>query len=73
MEMMTDAGRTTIRLDTRSDLLKWLKEDDPVAILHLLMEADRVRADRVGDQVHFRGLIEFSNVCRRTCGYCGRR
>jgi len=73
MEMMTDAGRTTIRLDTRTDLLKWLKEDDPVAIRHLLMEADRVRADRVGDQVHFRGLIEFSNVCRRTCGYCGIR
>lgn len=33
--------------------------------------ADRVRADNVGDVVHLRAIIEFSNVCKRQCIYCG--
>ncbi len=39
----------------------------------LFMAADRVRKQFVGDQVHLRGLIEFSNVCQRSCYYCGLR
>ena len=35
--------------------------------------ADRVRHDHVGDEVHLRGLIEFSNICRNNCLYCGIR
>lgn len=35
--------------------------------------ADRVRKKYVGDDVHLRGLIEFSNVCRQNCFYCGLR
>lgn len=35
--------------------------------------ADKVRHDYVGDEVHLRGLIEFSNICKRTCKYCGLR
>ncbi len=35
--------------------------------------ADRVRAERLGDAVHLRGLIEFSNYCRKNCAYCGLR
>ncbi|MHB0938186.1 MAG: [FeFe] hydrogenase H-cluster radical SAM maturase HydE [Armatimonadota bacterium] len=35
--------------------------------------ADRVRAEHVGDAVHLRGLIEFSNICRKDCAYCGLR
>ena len=27
----------------------------------------------IGDAVHYRGLIEFSNVCRLNCRYCGIR
>ena len=57
----------------REEILRWLKEDDPGTIKLLLKEADRVRKEHVGDQVHFRGLIEFSNVCRRSCSYCGIR
>lgn len=55
------------------DILKWLKEDDYDALKTLFNNADRVRRDHVGDQIHFRGLIEFSNICRRGCGYCGIR
>ena len=39
----------------------------------LFMAADRVRSKYVGDQVHLRGLIEFSNICQRNCFYCGLR
>lgn len=35
--------------------------------------ADRVRAARMGDGVHLRGIIEFSNICRVDCHYCGIR
>lgn len=35
--------------------------------------ADRVRAKYVGDEVHLRGLIEFSNYCKQNCLYCGFR
>ncbi|MBN1296685.1 [FeFe] hydrogenase H-cluster radical SAM maturase HydE [bacterium] len=62
-----------IGLETRAEILRWLKEDDPEAIRRLLSTADRVRALHVGDQVHFRGLIELSNLCRRACSYCGIR
>lgn len=34
-------------------------------------EADRIRKARVGDTVHLRAIIEFSNVCKRQCIYCG--
>ena len=27
----------------------------------------------MGDEVHLRGLIEFSNICKRNCLYCGLR
>ena len=39
-------------------------------LLHL---ADDVRRTHVGDEVHLRGLIEFSNICRNNCLYCGIR
>lgn len=37
----------------------------------LFKEADRIRHENVGDEVHLRGLIEFSNICKRQCKYCG--
>ncbi len=39
----------------------------------LFTAADRVRQKYVGDEVHLRGLIEFSNICRQNCFYCGIR
>ncbi len=39
----------------------------------LMDAADRVRAATVGNEVHLRGLLEFSNICRRNCDYCGLR
>lgn len=57
-----------------------LEEDEIVSLLadevaedKMAEAADRVRAAYVGDGVHLRGLIEFSNICRQNCMYCGLR
>lgn len=39
----------------------------------LRAEADSVRRKTLGDDVHLRGIIEFSNHCRCNCRYCGIR
>jgi len=55
-----------------------MNKQEIIDILHnsgindkLFKEADKVRADNVGNEVHLRGLIEFSNICKRQCKYCG--
>jgi biotin synthase len=35
--------------------------------------ADEIRKIYVGDEVHLRALIEFSNYCKQNCFYCGLR
>lgn len=57
----------------RNDILAWLRETDEARLEELWREADRVRHEAVGDEVHLRGLVEFSNHCVRLCGYCGLR
>ncbi len=37
----------------------------------LLIKADEIRKINVGDEVHLRALIEFSNYCKCNCLYCG--
>ena len=57
----------------RQEILHWLTEPDAGALGALWQRADRLRAERVGTDVHLRGLIELSNRCRRNCLYCGLR
>ena len=66
------AGQSPFSL-TRDDVLTWLKEEEEGKLSFLWEEADRVRRERVGDEVHLRGLIELSSYCRRDCHYCGIR
>ncbi len=56
---------------TRKDIYHWLTTDNPVEVDKLFRIADRVRYEFVGDAVHLRGLVEFSNYCARDCQYCG--
>ena len=56
-----------------SKIILWLRENDPARLAELWREADDVRRRSVGDDVHLRGLIEFSNHCARRCAYCGLR
>lgn len=56
-----------------NETLGWLLEQDENRLEILWQQADRIRRENVGDAVHLRGLIEFSNHCARSCGYCGLR
>ena len=56
---------------TKEEIIKILSDDSQNEELFSL--ADKVRYDFVGDEVHLRGLIEFSNICRCQCKYCGLR
>lgn len=50
------------------DILKDDKENEQIFLL-----ADSIRQKYKGDEVHLRGLIEFSNICKCACMYCGLR
>lgn len=56
---------------SRNDIIEILKDDLNNDGLFSL--ADKTREEYVGDEVHLRGLIEFSNICKRQCKYCGLR
>ena len=56
---------------SRNDIIEILKDDSNNDWLFSL--ADKTREEYVGDEVHLRGLIEFSNICKRQCKYCGLR
>lgn len=54
---------------TKSEIIELLNSDGK----ELYKYSDRVRQENVGDGVHLRGLIEFSNICKCSCKYCGLR
>ncbi|MCX7046576.1 MAG: radical SAM protein [Candidatus Sumerlaeota bacterium] len=56
-----------------TEILSWLLESDVERLEELWRRADETRKANVGDEVHLRGLIEFSNYCARQCAYCGLR
>ena len=56
---------------SRTEILNWLREEGEQRLEELWRTADTVRREHVGDAVHLRGLVEFSNHCVRRCAYCG--
>ena len=54
---------------SRADILYFLQEPSN----EVFKIADKIRKENVGDIVHLRGLIEFSNYCTKNCLYCGIR
>ncbi len=55
----------------KDELVELLSDETKEA--ELFNAADNVRKEFVGDDVHLRGLIEFSNICKNNCCYCGIR
>ncbi|HHV76218.1 MAG TPA: [FeFe] hydrogenase H-cluster radical SAM maturase HydE [Syntrophothermus lipocalidus] len=58
---------------SKEDIVCLLALKDEHELARLYDRADRIRKKYVGDEVHLRGLIEFSNYCRKNCYYCGIR
>ena len=55
----------------KEQIIAWLNgEEEDTA---LFQRADLVRRSVYGTDVYVRGLIEFTNVCRNNCYYCGIR
>ncbi len=46
-------------------------KDDEAKLLHEF--ANKIKQERLGEYVYFRGLTEFSNKCSKNCYYCGIR
>jgi biotin synthase len=57
----------------KEDLVFLLSLEDPMEVKLLYQKADEVRKEYCGDEVHLRGIIEFSNNCEQDCPYCGLR
>ncbi len=55
----------------KEEIISLLADEENDALL--FSSADRVRKKYVGDEVHLRALIEFSNYCKNNCLYCGIR
>lgn len=70
----------TLELINKAKETHTLNKDELVAILkddsineELFKAADETRQKYLGDFVHLRGLLEFTNICKRNCLYCGLR
>ncbi len=58
---------------SKEEIISILSDNSEERNKELFNRADKIRKENVGDEVHLRGLIEFSNICSRTCKYCGLR
>jgi len=58
---------------TKNDIITLLALSEPDELEGLYRRADLIRQKYVGNDVHLRGLIELSNICRKNCSYCGIR
>ncbi|MDP2363193.1 MAG: [FeFe] hydrogenase H-cluster radical SAM maturase HydE, partial [Ignavibacteria bacterium] len=58
---------------TKDEIVYLLSLSDKEEIAQLFQRADEVRKEFCGDDVHLRGIIEFSNYCEQDCLYCGLR
>lgn len=56
---------------SKSEIIDILKDNSINE--YLFEKANEVREKYVGNDVHLRGLIEFSNICKCSCKYCGLR
>lgn len=65
----------------RAGEFKELTEQDLIVLLSagevesaaLFQLAGEIRSRFLGDEIHLRGIIEFSNICSKNCLYCGLR
>jgi len=58
---------------TKGEIIFLLNLTDKNDQQKLFDRADEVRSIYCGDEVHLRGIIEFSNYCEQNCLYCGLR
>lgn len=58
---------------SKGEIVKLLTTENREEIYRLYRLADQTRKKYMGEEIHLRGIIEFSNYCQRDCLYCGLR
>ncbi len=57
---------------SKQDIVQLLKSENDDRQL-LFAKSKEIKEQNIGNLVHFRGLIELSNICAKDCYYCGIR
>ena len=57
---------------TKEDIVVLLKSNETDRKL-IFEKAKQIKEKYIGNKVYYRGLIEFSNICKKDCFYCGIR
>ncbi len=57
----------------QTDIISLLKGNKDEEITRLFRRAYDMKEAYIGKKVHYRGIIEFSNICQKNCFYCGIR
>ena len=70
MNKIIEKAKLTHEL-TKDEILMLLENDNINE--ELFKAADYIREKYLGNVVNLRGLIEFTNICKRNCMYCGLR
>ncbi|MEJ6952334.1 [FeFe] hydrogenase H-cluster radical SAM maturase HydE [Natronospora cellulosivora (SeqCode)] len=58
---------------SKEEIIELLQLEEKELLDYLHHKADSIRAQYHGQEVHLRGIIEFSNYCNKNCFYCGLR
>ncbi|MFA5879763.1 MAG: [FeFe] hydrogenase H-cluster radical SAM maturase HydE [Candidatus Margulisiibacteriota bacterium] len=56
----------------QKEIVHLLRLDEPETNI-LFQKADEIRKKYLGEKIYLRGIIEFSNYCKKNCTYCGIR
>ncbi len=68
MKKLTEKAAKENKL-SKNEIIELLINENPF----LFKLADKIRKQTKGDAVHLRALIEFTNICKQNCYYCGLR
>lgn len=73
--MITDKTKSILAKEdiTKDEIVYLLSLSAKDELAALYKRSDEVRQKYCGDDVHLRGIIEFSNYCEQDCLYCGLR
>lgn len=72
MKQLIDKLRQTQTL-TKEEWILLIQNRTPELSEYLFMQAREVRKKHYGKEIYIRGLIEFTNICKNDCYYCGIR
>lgn len=61
------------RVLTKNEFVSLLEFRTPAIDQYLFRKSDSVRHAIYGNTIYIRGLIEFTNICKNDCYYCGIR